>query len=107
MPFSQRSWALHKGLPGFKGADRRTHTKRETTKILEKRDSNRFRDGNKDRYGDSQKDKDHTPLRPQSARGEIKTITGGLSTRGLFKSLKKSYQRQVNSVHSQPLLKWR
>ena len=31
--------------------------------------------------------------------GEIKTITGGPFTTGSFKSLKKAYQRQVNSVH--------
>ena len=40
--------------------------------------------------------------RPQSAIGEIKTITGGPSTGRSFKSLKKSYQRQVNSVHGMP-----
>ena len=38
---------------------------------------------------------------------EIKTITGGPSTRGLFKSLKKSYQSQVNSVHKMPPMKQR
>ena len=37
--------------------------------------------------------------------GEIKTIAGGLSTNGSFKSLKKSYQRQVNSIHRIPPLK--
>ena len=47
------------------------------------------------------------PLCPQSAIGEIKTITGGLSIGGSFKSLKKSYQRQVNSIHSMPPLKQR
>ena len=39
--------------------------------------------------------------------GEIKTITGGPSTGGSFRSLKKSCQRQVNSVHSLPPLKQR
>ena len=42
-----------------------------------------------------------------SALGEIKTIAGGPTTGGSFKSLKKSYQRQVNSVHIIPLLKQR
>ena len=50
-------------------------------------------------------DEDHMPQHPPSVIGEIKTITGGPSTRGLFKSLKKSYQRQVNSVHRMPLMK--
>jgi len=47
------------------------------------------------------------PLRPQSAIGEIKTITEGPFIRGSFKSLKKSYQRQVKSVHGMPPLKLR
>ena len=37
--------------------------------------------------------------RPQNAIGEIKTIIGGPSTGGSFRSLKKSQQRQVNSIH--------
>ena len=37
--------------------------------------------------------------------GEIKTITGGPFTSGSFKSLKKAYQRQVNSVHMMPPFK--
>ena len=76
-------------------------------KYVKKEDSNRFRDGNKDWHEDSQKDEDHTPPHPQSAIREIKTIMGGLSIKGPSKSLKKSYKRQVNSVHSQPPLKQR
>ena len=34
--------------------------------------------------------------------GEIKTITRGPFSGGSFKSLKKAYQRQVNSVHTIP-----
>ena len=45
------------------------------------------------------------PHRPQSAIREIKTIIRGLSTRGSFRSLKKSQQRQVNSIHRIPPLK--
>ena len=37
--------------------------------------------------------------------GEIKTITRGPFTGGSFKSLKKAYQRQVNSVHMMPPFK--
>ena len=47
------------------------------------------------------------PLRPQSAIGEIKTITGGPSIERSFKSLTKSYQRQVNNVHGMSPLKQR
>ncbi|XP_075640242.1 uncharacterized protein LOC142611988 [Castanea sativa] len=39
------------------------------------------------------KDEDRTSQHPPSVIREIKTITGGPSTGGLFKSLKKSYQR--------------
>ena len=37
--------------------------------------------------------------------GEIKTIAGGPFTAGSFKSLKKAYQRQVNSIHMMPPFK--
>ena len=43
----------------------------------------------------------------QSVIGEIKTITGGPSTRGFFRSLKKSQQRQVINIHRIPPLKQR
>ena len=72
---------------------------------MKRGDSSRYRDGSRDQHEVSQRDKDNLPPRPQSAIGEIKTITGGPSTGGSFKSLKKSYQRQVNSVHSLPPLK--
>ena len=81
--------------------------KEKLQKYVKKGDSSRYRDGQNNQHEGSQRDKDHLPLRPKSAIGEIKTITGGPSTGGLFKSLKKSYQRQVNSVHSLPPLKQR
>ena len=74
---------------------------------MKKGDSNRFKDGNKGQHEGSQRDEDHMPIRPQSVIGEIKTITGGSSIGGSFKSLRKSYQRQVNNVHSMPPLKQR
>ena len=61
----------------------------------------------KGQQGGFQRDEDHSQPRPQTALGEIKTITGGPTTRGSFCSLKKSYQRQVNSVHGLPPLKHR
>ena len=70
-------------------------------------DSSKYRDDSKNQHKAFQRDKDHLPPCPQSAIGEIKTIMGGPSTGGSFKSLKKSYQRQVNSVHSRPPLKQR
>ena len=76
-------------------------------KFVKKGDPDRFRDGNKDQCEGSQKDKDHMRLRPQTTIGEIKTIVGGSSTGRSFKSLRKSHQRQMNSVHSLPPLKQR
>ena len=70
-------------------------------------DSSRYRDGKKDQHEGSQRNEDHLPPRPQSAIGEIKTIMGGPSMGGSFRSLKKLYQRQVNNVHSLPPLKQR
>jgi len=56
----------------------------------------------KDQHESSRRDEDRPPPRPQNALGEIKTITGGS-----FRSLRKSHQRQFNSVHSLPSLKQR
>ena len=76
---------------------------------MKKGDSNegRSRDDKKGQHEVPQRDEDHLPLHPQSAIGQIKTIIGGPSTRGSFKSFKKSYKRQVNSVHGMPPLKQR
>ena len=41
---------------------------------------------------------------PKQVMGEIRTITGGAVVRGLYKSLRKSVQRQVNSVHVKHLI---
>ena len=53
------------------------------------------------------RDKDNAFKHPQSAIGEIRTITRRPSTGGSFKSLKKSQQRQVNNIHRIPPLKQR
>ena len=67
----------------------------------------RSRDDDKDKHKASPRDKDHTSQHPPRVIGKIKMITGGPSTGGSFKSLKKSYQRQVNSIHRIPPLKQR
>nr|XP_023870701.1 uncharacterized protein LOC111983264 [Quercus suber] len=76
-------------------------------KFVKKGDSSRSRDDNKGQHEVPQKEEDRMPLCPQSVIGEIMTITGGPSTGRSFKFLRKSYQRQVNSVHSMPPLKQR
>ena len=76
--------------------------KRKLRMFVKKGELNRFLDDNKDKHEASLRDKDHTSQRLPSVIGEIKTITSGSSIGGSFKSLKKSYQRQVNNVHRIP-----
>ena len=60
---------------------------------MKKGEPNRFRNSNKSQHGSTSKDKDH-PFQPlQNVIGEIATIVGGPFTRGLFRFLKKAYQR--------------
>ena len=72
---------------------------------MKKGDSTKYRQKGQQRG--FRRDEDQTQHRPQTALGEIKTITGGPTSGGSFRSLKKSYQRQVNSVHGLPPLKYR
>ena len=72
---------------------------------VKKGETSRFRNNNKSQCEPSPRDKDHTSQRPPSVIGEIKTITGGPSTGGSFRSLRKTYQRQVNNAHRIPPFK--
>ena len=69
---------------------------------MKKGEYSKFRDGNKSQHESSSRSDDRPFQPPQDVIGEIKTITGGLFTGGSFKSLKKTCQRQVNSVHMIP-----
>ena len=62
-------------------------------RYVKKRESNRFRDDNKNQCDFSPKDGNHTFQRPQTVVEEIKTITGGPFTGGSFRSLRKACQR--------------
>ena len=70
---------------------------------MKKGDSAKY--GQKGQHGGFQRDEGHSQPPPQTALGEIKTITGGPTIGGSFRSLKKLYQRQVNSVHGLPPMK--
>ncbi|XP_030932592.1 uncharacterized protein LOC115958326 [Quercus lobata] len=70
-------------------------------KYVKKGEYSKFKDGNKSQHGSSSRD-DRSSQPPQDVIGEIKTITGGPFSGGSFKSLKKAYQRQVNSIHTIP-----
>ena len=72
---------------------------------MKKGDSTKY--GQKGQHGGFRRDEDHSQPCPQTALEEIKTITGGPTTGGSFRSPKKSYQRQVNSVHDIPPIKQR
>ena len=89
----------------LEGADRGAHTKREIAEIYEEGGHNRSRNNDKDKREASPKGENCTPQSPPSVIEEIKMITGGPSIGGSFKFLKKSYQRQVNSVHRMPPMK--
>ena len=76
-------------------------------KFVKKGDSSKSRGDDRDKHEAFLRDEDHMSHRSQSIIGEIKTITGGPSTRGSFRSFKKLQQRQVNSIHKIPPLKQR
>ena len=72
---------------------------------MKKNEYNKFRSDHKSQHESSSRNDDCPSQPPQDVIGEIKTITGGPFTGGSFKSLKKAYQRQVNSVHMMPSFK--
>ena len=72
---------------------------------MKKGEPSRPRDNNKNQHEASPRDKDHMSLCSTSVIKEIKMTIGEPSTGGLFRSHKKVYQRQVNSVHRIPILK--
>ena len=74
-------------------------------KYVKNGEYSKFRDSNKSQNGTSSKSGDRSSQPPQDVIGEIKTIAGGPFSGGSFKSLKKAYQRQVNSVHTIPPFK--
>ena len=67
--------------------------KRKLQKFVKMGESSRSRSDNKEKHKVVTRDEDNTFNRPQSAIGEIKMITRGLSIGESFKSLKKSQQR--------------
>ena len=76
-------------------------------KYVKKGESSRFKGNDKNQREFSPNDKGYTSQHPPNVIREIKTITGGPSTGGSFKSPKKAYQRQVNNVHRMPPIKQR
>ncbi|XP_050280315.1 uncharacterized protein LOC126721304 [Quercus robur] len=76
-------------------------------KYMKKGEYSKFRDDNKIQYESFSRDDDRPSQPPHKVIGEINTITGGPFSGGSFKSLKKAYQRQVNSVHAVPPSKHR
>ena len=69
---------------------------------VKKGEYSKFRDSNESQHGSSSRSDDRPSQPPQDVIGEIKMITGWPFSGGSFKSLKKAYQRQVNSVHTIP-----
>ena len=76
-------------------------------KYVKKGEHSKFRDDNKIQHESFSRDDDRPSLPPRRVIGEINTITGGPFSGGSFRSLKKAYRRQVNSVHAVPPSKHR
>ena len=76
-------------------------------KYVKKGEYSKFRGGNKNQYESTSRSDDRLHQPPQDVIGEIKTITGWPFSGGSFKSLKKAYQRKVNSVYTIPPSKQR
>ncbi|XP_050259739.1 uncharacterized protein LOC126704771 [Quercus robur] len=76
-------------------------------KYVKKGEYSKFRDDNRTQHESFTRDDDHTSQPPRKVIGEINTITGGPSSGGSFRSLRKAYHRQVNSVHTMPPSKYR
>ena len=76
-------------------------------KYVKKGQYSKFRDDNKTQHESFSRDDDHLSQPPHKVIGKINTITGGPLSGGSFRSLKKAYQRQVNSVHTIPPSKHR
>ena len=76
-------------------------------KYVKKGEFSKFRDGNKNQHKSSPRDEDNTSQPPQNVIREIQTITRGPFTGGSFRSLRKTCQSQVNSVHMTPPFKQR
>ena len=76
-------------------------------RFVKKGEPSKFGDDNKCKREASPRDEDITSQHLPSVIAEIKMITSGPSIGGSFKSLKKSYQRHVNSIHKIPPLKER
>ena len=74
-------------------------------KYVKKEEYSKFKNGNKSQHESSSRSDDRPPQPPQDVIRKIKTIIGRPFTGGSFKSLKKAYQRQVNSVHTIPSFK--
>jgi len=76
-------------------------------KFMKKDTSRRYKHDQWARSDDKPRDEERQLDHLKSTTGEIRMINRGPTTRGSFKSLKKSQQRQINSVHTTPSLKQR
>ncbi|XP_023875286.1 uncharacterized protein LOC111987777 [Quercus suber] len=76
-------------------------------KFVKKGEYNKFQDENKNQQESSSRGDTRQFQPPQNVIGEIQTITGGPTTGGSFKSLRKAHQRQVNSIYMIPPSKQR
>ena len=76
-------------------------------KYVKKGEYSKFRDGKESQHESLSRSDDYLFQPQQDVIGEIKMIVGGPFIGGSFRSLKKTCQRQVNSVHMTPPFKQR
>ena len=81
--------------------------KERLQKYVKNGEYSNFKGGNKNQREFSSKNDDRLRQPPQDVIGGIKMIAGGPFTGRSFSSLKKTCQRQVNSVHMIPPFKQR
>ena len=80
-------------MSGPEGIDGKFIQRRKLQKYVKERETGRFKNDNKSQCEPSPRDEDHASQRLPSVIREIKTITESPSIGGLFRSLRKAYQR--------------
>ena len=98
MPFPKGSRPLQEDYRDLKEQIEELIRKGKMQRFVKKGEPSKSRDDNKNQCKASPKDEDRTFQHLPSVIEDIKMITGGS-----FRSLKKAWQRQVNSVHIIPL----
>ena len=91
----QGSWSLYLQMLGFEKTDKWVNPEGKTPKFVKKDYQTHYETEEKSTNDHKEEDWDN----PKQVVGEIRTITRGPIVGGLYKSMRKAVQRQVNNVH--------